>query len=110
MVDEVGSDLWYETGDQLSSAGQIHSGLPLATCSQIGARCHSPAVQEVVLGIVIDVRSDNFVVDVGRANFAYVTVKSGEGSHLYSQPKFSIGSLVLIGLSRVTSPGRLVGT
>ena len=110
MVAEAGSDLCYETGDQLSSAGQIHSGLPLATCSQIRARSHSPAAQEVVLGIVIDVRSDNFVVDIGRANFAYVTLKSGEGSHLHSRPKFSIGSLVLIGLSRVTSPGRLVGT
>ena len=52
---------------------------------------------------------DNFVVDVGRANFAYVTVKSGEGSHLYSQPSFHRFTSANR-LSRVTSPGRLVGT
>lgn len=102
----VGFGLWFRpdaSGMVSCYSGQIDTELSEATCSQNTAQ-HLPAAQESVLGVVVDVLSDSFIVDIAGAHFAKLPARSTGGKLHYARPKFCIGSLVLAGIAQVTNP------
>jgi len=109
----VGFGLWFRpdaSGMVSCYSGQIDTELSEATCSQNTAQRHLPAAQESVLGVVVDVLSDSFIVDIAGAHFAKLPARSTGGKLHYARPKFCIGSLVLAGIAQVTNPERIVIT
>ena len=109
----VGFGLWFRpdaSGMVSCYSGQIDTELSEATCSQNTAQRRLPAAQESVLGVVVDVLSDSFIVDIAGAHFAKLPARSTGGKLHYARPKFCIGSLVLAGIAQVTNPERIVIT
>ncbi|KQK09041.1 putative exosome complex component rrp40 isoform X2 [Brachypodium distachyon] len=53
-----------------------------------------PSVEDTVLGIVVDTKPDNFLVDIKGPNFAFLPVLSFEGGTRRNIPKFEIGTLI----------------
>ncbi|KAI9124790.1 hypothetical protein K1719_004117 [Acacia pycnantha] len=55
-----------------------------------------PHVGDSVLGIVVDVRSDNFLVDIKGPSIAYLPVLAFEGGTRRNIPKFEVGTLLYV--------------
>uniref|UniRef100_A0A453F5Z6 Ribosomal RNA-processing protein 40 n=1 Tax=Aegilops tauschii subsp. strangulata TaxID=200361 RepID=A0A453F5Z6_AEGTS len=53
-----------------------------------------PSVEDTVLGIVVDTKPDNFLVDIKGPNLAFLPVLSFEGGTRRNIPKFEIGTLI----------------
>lgn len=55
---------------------------------------YTPAVEDKIIGIVVDGRSDNFLVDIKGPTLAFLPVLAFEGGTRKNIPKFEIGALI----------------
>ncbi|GLJ11017.1 hypothetical protein SUGI_0140510 [Cryptomeria japonica] len=57
---------------------------------------YTPCVEDKIMGIVVDSRSDNFLVDIKGPMLAFLPVLAFEGGTRRNIPKFEIGALVYV--------------
>uniref|UniRef100_A0A804NFS4 Ribosomal RNA-processing protein 40 n=1 Tax=Zea mays TaxID=4577 RepID=A0A804NFS4_MAIZE len=79
---------------QATSAGKLRQLKPNKYWIENSQKRYIPSVEDTVLGIVVDTKPDNFLVDIKGPNLAFLPVLSFEGGTRRNIPKFEIGTLI----------------
>uniref|UniRef100_A0ACD5VJU8 Uncharacterized protein n=1 Tax=Avena sativa TaxID=4498 RepID=A0ACD5VJU8_AVESA len=79
---------------QVTSAGRLRLSKPNKYWVENSQKRYIPSVEDTVLGIVVDTKPDNFLVDIKGPNLAFLPVLSFEGGTRRNIPKFEIGTLI----------------
>ncbi|NP_001148820.1 exosome complex exonuclease RRP40 [Zea mays] len=79
---------------EATSAGKLRQLKPNKYCIENSQKRYKPSVEDTVLGIVVDTKPDNFLVDIKGPNLAFLPVLSFEGGTRRNIPKFKIGTLI----------------
>ncbi|EOY20708.1 PNAS-3 related isoform 5 [Theobroma cacao] len=61
-----------------------------------GLRQYTPCVEDTVLGIVVDSKADNFLIDIKGPVLAFLPVLAFEGGTRRNIPKFEVGTLLYL--------------
>ncbi|OAY75957.1 putative exosome complex component rrp40 [Ananas comosus] len=75
-------------------AGKLRLSKPNKYWIESSQKRYVPCVEDTVLGIVVDTKPDNFLVDVKGPNLAFLPVLAFEGGTRRNIPKFEIGTLI----------------
>ncbi|KAK4263524.1 hypothetical protein QN277_028920 [Acacia crassicarpa] len=88
----------YQDCDAISvmKAGRLRFSKPNKYWVESSQKRYVPHVGDSVLGIVVDVRSDNFLVDIKGPSIAYLPVLAFEGGTRRNIPKFEVGTLLYV--------------
>nr|CAB3473792.1 unnamed protein product [Digitaria exilis] len=79
---------------QATSAGMLRLSKPNKYWVESSQKRYIPSVEDTVLGIVVDTKPDNFVVDIKGPNLAFLPVLAFEGGTRRNIPKYEIGTLI----------------
>ncbi|XP_066306723.1 uncharacterized protein [Miscanthus floridulus] len=79
---------------QATSAGKLRLLKPNKYWIENSQKRYIPSVEDTVLGIVVDTKPDNFLVDIKGPNLAFLPVLAFEGGTRRNIPKFEIGTLI----------------
>ncbi|KAL2349188.1 hypothetical protein Fmac_003188 [Flemingia macrophylla] len=87
-----------QDGDVISvtKSGTLRFSNPNKYWVQISQKRYVPQQKDSVLGIVVDSRSDNFLVDIKGPALAFLPVLAFEGGTRRNIPKFEIGTLLYV--------------
>ncbi|KAH7528473.1 hypothetical protein FEM48_Zijuj05G0075900 [Ziziphus jujuba var. spinosa] len=93
-------------GDAISvtKAGKLRFTKPNKYWVESSQKRYIPCVEDTVLGIVVDSRSDNFLVDIKGPTLAFLPVLAFEGGTRRNIPKFEVGTLIFVRVVK-TNPG-----
>ncbi|XP_028785347.1 putative exosome complex component rrp40 isoform X2 [Neltuma alba] len=88
----------YQDCDAISvmKAGRLRFSKPNKYWVESSQKRYVPHVEDSVLGIVVDIRSDNFLVDIKGPAIAYLPVLAFEGGTRRNIPKFEVGTLLYV--------------
>ncbi|XP_020106315.1 putative exosome complex component rrp40 isoform X2 [Ananas comosus] len=75
-------------------AGKLRLSKPNKYWIESSQKRYVPCVEDTVLGIVVDTKPDNFLVDIKGPNLAFLPVLAFEGGTRRNIPKFEIGTLI----------------
>nr|CAD1823947.1 unnamed protein product [Ananas comosus var. bracteatus] len=75
-------------------AGNLRLSKPNKYWIESSQKRYVPCVEDTVLGIVVDTKPDNFLVDIKGPNLAFLPVLAFEGGTRRNIPKFEIGTLI----------------
>lgn len=94
---KLGSGL-RQDGDAISAmkAGVLRFSKPNKYWVESSQRRYVPCAGDTVLGIVVDSRSDNFLVDIKGPTLAFLPVLAFEGGTRRNIPKFEVGTLLYV--------------
>ncbi|EEE55123.1 hypothetical protein OsJ_02901 [Oryza sativa Japonica Group] len=79
---------------QATSAGRLRLSKPSKYWVESSQKRYIPSVEDTVLGVVVDTKPDNFLVDIKGPNLAFLPVLAFEGGTRRNIPKFEIGTLI----------------
>ncbi|XVF09281.1 hypothetical protein REPUB_Repub07fG0079200 [Reevesia pubescens] len=65
-----------------------------------GLRQYVPCVEDTVLGIVVDSKADNFLIDIKGSALAFLPVLAFEGGTRRNIPKFEVGTLLYLRVAK----------
>ncbi|XP_020255619.1 putative exosome complex component rrp40 isoform X2 [Asparagus officinalis] len=68
-----------------------------------GLRQYAPCVEDAILGIVVDSKPDNFLIDIKGPSLAFLPVLAFEGGTRRNIPKFEVGSLLYVRVVKANS-------
>ncbi|KAJ3670816.1 hypothetical protein LUZ60_008242 [Juncus effusus] len=74
--------------------GKLKLSKPNKYWVESSTKRYVPSLEDTVLGIVVDIKSDNFMVDIKGSNVALLPVLAFEGGTRRNIPKFEIGTLI----------------
>ncbi|KAF3437039.1 hypothetical protein FNV43_RR19792 [Rhamnella rubrinervis] len=77
-------------------AGKLRLTKPNKYWVESSQKRYVPCVEDSVLGIVVDSRSDNFLVDIKGPALAFLPVLAFEGGTRRNIPKFEVGTLLFV--------------
>ncbi|KAH7550452.1 hypothetical protein JRO89_XS13G0194300 [Xanthoceras sorbifolium] len=77
-------------------AGKLKFSKPNKYWVESSQRRYVPCMEETVLGIVVDCKADNFLVDIKGPAIAFLPVLAFEGGTRRNIPKFEVGALVYV--------------
>ncbi|XP_010523393.1 PREDICTED: putative exosome complex component rrp40 [Tarenaya hassleriana] len=94
---KLGSGL-RQDGDVISAmkAGKLRYSKPSKYWVESSHKRYTPCPEDHVLGIVVDSRADNFMVDVKGPQMALLPVLAFEGGTRRNIPKFEVGTLIYV--------------
>ncbi|KAJ1688257.1 hypothetical protein LUZ63_019647 [Rhynchospora breviuscula] len=75
-------------------AGKLRLSKPNKYWVESSQKRYVPSSEDTVLGIVVEHRSDNFLVDIKAPNLAFLPVLAFEGGTRRNIPKFETGTLI----------------
>ncbi|KAL2482496.1 PNAS-3 related [Forsythia ovata] len=92
---KLGSGLRQE-GDAISvmKAGKLRFAKPNKYWVESSHKRYVPCAGDTVLGIVVDSKADNFLVDIKSPTIAFLPVLAFEGGTRRNIPKFEVGTLL----------------
>ncbi|KAF0923485.1 hypothetical protein E2562_006373 [Oryza meyeriana var. granulata] len=79
---------------QATSAGRLRLSKPNKYWVESSQKRYIPSVEDTVLGVVVDAKPDNFLVDIKGPTLAFLPVLAFEGGTRRNIPKFEIGTLI----------------
>ncbi|GAU43233.1 hypothetical protein TSUD_241230, partial [Trifolium subterraneum] len=87
-----------QDGDVISvmKAGRLRFSKPNKYWVESSQKRYVPHAEDSVLGIVVDSRSDNFLVDIKGPAIAFLPVLAFEGGTRRNIPKFEVGALLYV--------------
>ncbi|XP_073027557.1 uncharacterized protein [Primulina eburnea] len=87
-----------QDGDVISvmKAGIFRFSKPNKYWIESSNKRYTPCVGDDVLGIVVDTKADNFLVDIKGPTVAYLPVLAFEGGTRRNIPKFNMGTLLYV--------------
>ncbi|CAI8587995.1 unnamed protein product [Vicia faba] len=87
-----------QDGDVISvmKAGRLRFSKPNKYWVESSQKRYVPRPEDSVLGIVVDSRSDNFLVDIKGPELAFLPVLAFEGGTRRNIPKFEVGALLYV--------------
>lgn len=87
-----------QEGDTITAtkAGMLRFSKPNKYWIEGSQKRYVPCAGDAVLGIVVDQKADNFLVDIKGPTLAYLPVLSFEGGTRRNIPKFEIGTLLYV--------------
>ncbi|CAK9169357.1 unnamed protein product [Ilex paraguariensis] len=77
-------------------AGMLRFSKPNKYWVESSQRRYVPCVGDTVLGIVVDSKADNFLVDIKGHALAFLPVLAFEGGTRRNIPKFEVGTLIYV--------------
>ncbi|XP_057448158.1 uncharacterized protein LOC130739777 [Lotus japonicus] len=77
-------------------AGRLRFSKPNKYWVESSQKRYVPRPEDSVLGIVVDSRSDNFLVDIKGPAIAFLPVLAFEGGTRRNIPKFEVGTLIYV--------------
>ncbi|XP_059643499.1 uncharacterized protein LOC132285333 isoform X2 [Cornus florida] len=77
-------------------AGKLRYSKPNKYWVESSHKRYSPYVGDTVLGIVVDTKADNFLVDIKGPSLAFLPVLAFEGGTRRNIPKFEVGTLLYL--------------
>ncbi|KAG5059507.1 hypothetical protein JHK87_000536 [Glycine soja] len=77
-------------------AGRLRFSKPHKYWVENSQKRYVPYAEDSVLGIVVDSRSDNFLVDIKGPTLAFLPVLAFEGGTRRNIPRFEIGTLIYV--------------
>lgn len=77
-------------------AGRLRFSKPNKYWVESSQKRYVPHAEDSVLGIVVDSRSDNFLVDIKGPTLAFLPVLAFEGGTRRNIPKFEVGALLYV--------------
>ncbi|RRT69645.1 hypothetical protein B296_00024451 [Ensete ventricosum] len=77
-------------------AGKLRLSKPNKYWVESSHKRYVPCVQDTVLGIVVDCKPDNFLVDIKAPTLAFLPVLAFEGGTRRNIPKFETGTLLYV--------------
>ncbi|XP_052176209.1 uncharacterized protein LOC127790662 [Diospyros lotus] len=88
----------HQEGDVISviKAGTLRFLKPNKYWVESSQKRYVPCVGDNVLGIVVDSKADNFLVDIKGSTFAFLPVLAFEGGTRRNIPKFEVGTLLYV--------------
>ncbi|RYR73796.1 hypothetical protein Ahy_A02g008297 isoform B [Arachis hypogaea] len=88
----------YQDCDAISvmKAGKLRFSKPNKYWVESSQKRYVPHAEDSVLGIVVDSRSDNFLVDIKGPSLAFLPVLAFEGGTRRNIPKFEAGTLIYV--------------
>ncbi|KAI0495769.1 hypothetical protein KFK09_022072 [Dendrobium nobile] len=94
-----------QNSDVLSvvKAGKLKFKKPNKYWVESSQKRYAPSVEDTVLGIVVDARADNFLVDIKGPTLAFLPVLAFEGGTRRNIPKFEIGTLIYVRVVKANS-------
>ncbi|KAF5734195.1 putative exosome complex component rrp40 [Tripterygium wilfordii] len=87
-----------QDGDVISviKAGKLRFSKPNKYWVESSHKRYVPSVEDHVLGIVVDCKADNFLVDIKGPSLAFLPVLAFEGGTRRNIPKFQVGALLYV--------------
>lgn len=94
---KLGSGL-LQDGDTISvmKAGRLRFSKPNKYWVESSQKRYVPCAGDTVLGIVVDTKSDNFIMDIKGPALAFLPVLAFEGGTKRNVPKFQVGTLIYV--------------
>lgn len=91
--------------DTLSAmeAGKLRFLKPNKYWVESSHKRYVPCVEDTILGIVVDSKQDNFLVDIKGPSLAFLPVLSFEGGTRRNIPKFEVGTLLYVRVVKANS-------
>ncbi|KAG2575280.1 hypothetical protein PVAP13_7KG425700 [Panicum virgatum] len=89
----VPGDVVLDLSEMTNQTIKLGTGLR-QECDTIQATSYVPSVEDTVIGVVVDTKPDNFLVDIKGPSVAFLPVLSFEGGTRRNIPKFEIGTLI----------------
>ncbi|KAL5545776.1 hypothetical protein UlMin_005463 [Ulmus minor] len=80
----------------VTKAGKFRLSKPNKYWVESSQKRYVPCVEDCVLGIVVDCRADNFLVDIKGPALAFLPVLAFEGGTRRNIPKFEVGTLLYV--------------
>ncbi|KAF9671567.1 hypothetical protein SADUNF_Sadunf12G0060900 [Salix dunnii] len=77
-------------------AGKLRFSMPNKYWVETSQKRYVPCVEDSVLGIVVDSKSDNFLIDIKGPALAFLPVLAFEGGTRRNIPKFEAGTLLYV--------------
>lgn len=77
-------------------AGTLKFSMPNKYWVETTQKRYVPCVKDSVLGIVVDSKADNFLVDIKGPSLAFLPVLAFEGGTRRNIPKFEVGTLLYV--------------
>ncbi|XP_050225652.1 uncharacterized protein LOC126675111 isoform X2 [Mercurialis annua] len=77
-------------------AGKLRFSKPNKYWVESSQKRYMPCAEDSVLGIVVDCKADNFIVDIKGPALAFLPVLAFEGGTRRNIPKFEIGTLLYV--------------
>lgn len=77
-------------------AGKLRLSKPNKYWVESSHKRYVPCVEDTVLGIVVDSKPDNFLVDIKGPTLAFLPVLAFEGGTRRNIPKFEVGTLLYV--------------
>eukprot|EP00268_Persea_americana_P024764 TRINITY_DN2416_c1_g1_i4.p1 TRINITY_DN2416_c1_g1~~TRINITY_DN2416_c1_g1_i4.p1 ORF type:complete len:218 (-),score=45.01 TRINITY_DN2416_c1_g1_i4:311-964(-) len=92
-------------GDAISvmKAGRLRFSKPNKYWVESSEKRYVPCVEDTILGIVVDCKPDNFLVDIKGPMLAFLPVLAFEGGTRRNIPKFEIGTLLYLRVVKANS-------
>ncbi|XP_068643204.1 uncharacterized protein [Aristolochia californica] len=84
-------------------AGKLRFSKPNKYWVENSQKRYVPCVEDTVLGIVVDSKPDNFLVDIKGPALAFLPVLAFEGGTRRNIPKFEIGTLLYLRVVKANS-------
>ncbi|XP_021890833.1 putative exosome complex component rrp40 [Carica papaya] len=84
-------------------AGKLRYSKPNKYWVENSQKRYVPCVEDHVLGIVVDTRADNFLVDIKGPQLAFLPVLAFEGGTRRNIPKFEVGTLLYARVVKATT-------
>ncbi|KAL5713593.1 hypothetical protein ACHQM5_015655 [Ranunculus cassubicifolius] len=87
-----------QDGDAISvmKAGKLRFSKPNKYWVEISQKRYVPCVGDTILGIVVDQRGENFLVDIKGPTLAFLPILAFEGGTRRNIPKFEVGTLLYV--------------
>lgn len=87
-----------QDGDAISviKAGKLRFSKPNKYWVESSQKRYVPCVEDTVLGIVVDCKADNFLIDIKGPTLAFLPVLAFEGGTRRNIPKFEVGALLYV--------------
>ncbi|KAK9278872.1 hypothetical protein L1049_028451 [Liquidambar formosana] len=80
----------------VTKAGKLRVSKPNKYWVESSQKRYVPCVEDTVLGIVVDSKADNFLVDIKGPALAFLPVLAFEGGTRRNIPKFEVGTLLYV--------------
>ncbi|XP_042500618.1 putative exosome complex component rrp40 [Macadamia integrifolia] len=80
----------------VTKAGKLKFSRPNKYWVESNQKRYVPCVEDTVLGIVVDSKAENFLVDIKGPALAFLPVLAFEGGTRRNIPKFEVGSLLYV--------------
>ncbi|GJM93662.1 hypothetical protein PR202_ga10242 [Eleusine coracana subsp. coracana] len=81
---------------QATNAGMLRLSKPNKYWVESSHKRYIPSVEDTVLGVVVDIKPDNFLVDIKGPNLAFLPVLAFEGGTRRNIPKYEVRHRIVL--------------